>query len=62
MNRYQSQPDNTMKQPVGGGGMDMRLLYLCGTSRDPHKGLRTGGKFRGWLPVQCPACNAKDKQ
>ena len=35
----------------------MLLLYLtCG-----HKGLRAGGKFRGKLPMLCPACNVKEK-
>ena len=49
--------DKTALQPTGGGGMDMRLLYLCG-----HKGTRTGGLFRGNRPDVCPACNTKESK
>jgi hypothetical protein len=35
----------------------MDLLYIaCG-----HKGVRSGGFFRGGLPMRCPACNQKGK-
>ena len=56
MSVYEHRADMTAKQPAGGGGMDMRLLYLCGC-----KGQRTGGAFRGNLPMRCPACNARPK-
>ena len=43
--------DLTAKQPAPGLGMDIRLLYLCGC-----KGQRTGGIFRGRMPMLCPKC------
>lgn len=32
----------------------MLLLFMCG-----HKGVRTGSRLRGNLPMQCAACVAK---
>lgn len=57
MSIYEHRPDLTAKIPAGGGGMDLRLLYLCN-----HKGLRAGGKFLGNIPRVCPACNAKEQK
>ena len=63
MSVYTHRPDLTAKQPANGAGNgDMRLLYLCGTASNPHKGQRTGGSFRGNLPMVCPNCNTKGKQ
>ena len=59
MSVYHGRPDLSMKQPVNGGGMDTSLLYLYGTAKSPHKGSRTGGAFRGKLPLRCPMCNVK---
>ena len=61
MSVYEHRADMTAKQPAGGGGMDLRLLYMCGTAAKPHKGQRTGGAFRGNVPMRCPACNARPK-
>ena len=57
MSIYEHRPDLTAKQPTGGGGMDMSLLFMCG-----HKSARSGGWFRGHLPVRCPKCNAKESK
>ena len=37
----------------------MLMTYLCG--KPQHKGLRTGGLFRGKIGILCPACNMKEK-
>jgi hypothetical protein len=62
MSIYEHRADLTARQPAIGAGSDMRLLYLCGTARNPHKGNRTGGKFKGNTPMLCPACNTAKEQ
>ena len=52
--RARSGPDLTMTSRTGGSGMSMSLLYMC-----KHRGHRTGGTFRGNLPMYCPACTEK---
>lgn len=50
--------DLTDQQRAGGGGMDMRVLWMCG-----HRASSTGARYRKVpgrqpLPWMCPACNA----
>lgn len=51
--------DVTMTLRIAQASPPMLLLFMCGTARDPHKGVRTGSKMRGNLPWICPACVAK---
>lgn len=48
--------DVTAKQAAIGGGMDQRLLFLCG-----HKGLSAGAQFRRYLPWKCAECARKEQ-
>ena len=57
MNNYSSARDLTLKQPMTGGGSDMRMSFVaCG-----HKGLRAGALMKGHMPWRCAACVAKGK-
>ena len=57
VNRYTSTKDLTAQQPSGGGGMDLRLKFMCGC-----KSLRTRGSlFRNGVAWRCAKC-AADKR
>jgi len=60
MNRYVGTRDVSFASRTAQPSPPMLLMYLCGTARDPHKGPRAGGKVRGGLLLQCPACVAKE--
>ncbi len=60
-NAYSPARDMTAKQPASGGGMDMRLQFMCGPAHAQHKGYRAGSLMRGRIPMRCAACVAKDK-
>ena len=51
-NAYSPARDLTAKQAKTGGGMDMRLLWLCGCKSRL-------GTFRGRIPWKCAACVGK---
>jgi hypothetical protein len=55
MNRFSSARDLTARVATGGGGMDVRLMFMCGCNgkREP------GAMFRGNMPWRCAACVAK---
>ncbi len=55
MNRFSSTKDLTGRVNPGGGGMDVRLMFMCGCTgkRKP------GALFKGRTPWRCAACVAK---
>ena len=55
MNRHSSVRDVTANVKVGGGGMDVRLMFMCGCKgkREP------GAMFRGSIPYRCAVSVAK---
>ena len=55
---FGNNPDLTGKQPAGGGGADLRILWMCG-----HRGSRTGATYKrvaGLRPIalRCAMCAA----
>jgi len=56
VNNARTLPDLTAKQSKIGGGMCHKLIFMC-----VHKGHRTGGLFRGNMPIKCPDCNKEPK-
>lgn len=55
MKPHSNNRDLTHRQHPGGGGSDMRLLWLCG-----HK--NRFGKRRAGVLMLCAACAQKGKQ
>ena len=55
MNRFSDVRDITHKQPAGGGGMDHRILMLCG-----HKPVsKAGAAHWNGIWLRCGACQAE---
>jgi hypothetical protein len=54
--RYSAQRDLTATLNYAVPTGPHLILYLCGTSDKPHKGLRLGGEWAGKLPLRCPMC------
>lgn len=51
MSRYSNVADVSMRQTVGGPGMDMRVQFLC-----EGKGPRVSGHWKGGIPIRCLRC------
>jgi hypothetical protein len=46
---------------MSAGMTDNRLLFMCGTAKNPHKGERAGAHFWRRVPMRCPDCNKESK-
>ena len=60
-NRFSPERDRTAQQYAVPGGMDQRLLFMCGTADNAHKGDRAGAQFKGSIPWKCAACVREKK-
>ena len=62
MRLYEPRADLTARQaPMSAGMTDNRLLFMCGTAKNPHKGERAGAHFWRRVPMRCPDCNKESK-